>query len=755
MFAASRVVAVTRAVFFASGLSALLYQVIWQRLLAIFSGSDVYSATVIVAAFMAGLGLGSLAGGHAADRVSRRTSLALFAGTELAVGAFGALSAWLYYEVVYRQLGQRGLDRASIGGVLFLSLLWPTFFMGASLPLLARALTDRVERAAASVGALYGFNAMGASIGALLSTWLLLPTVGLAGSLRVGALVNLACALLVLPLAWRWGGDIAADPVPTSVSPASSGPSWAGAPHRTWAWALAYGVAGFVALSYEIVWFRVLGVVAKSSAFTFGTLLAIYLAGLGIGALAGGRLAARVREPGRAFLAVQAMAGVGAGVLLVLLYVLADDIRALAGYLAQYEPLDVRESVDRLRSFEMPANFLRFYVLLPMVLVLPPTLLMGCAFPLIQRVVQREAHAVGRRVAMVVVANILGSIAGSVMTGMGLLRWLGTPGTIRVLLASSAVFAWAALRHRGRLIAAGAAAGVVALAFVVPGGPAFWARLHGATVRDVVVAEDDTGLALIRAEVAGQATFFANGLGQSVLPYGDIHTVLGVLPVLVHPSPRDVVIIGLGSGDTVYAASSRPDSTRITCVEIVRPQLATLRAWTDRSAYGGLVGLLSDPRVQHLVGDGRAFLAASADRFDVIEADALRPTSAFSGALYSEEYFALVKSRLKPGGLAITWAPTRRIHNGFVKVFPHVAGLPGLLIGSADPFELARAAVMARAASPHVRGHFARANVDIVALLERYFQTEPMRLGPDGNRAALSDVNSDLFPRDEFDLSPP
>jgi spermidine synthase len=246
-----------------------------------------------------------------------------------------------------------------------------------------------------------------------------------------------------------------------------------------------------------------------------------------------------------------------------------------------------------------------------------------------------------------------------------------------------------------------------------------------------------------------------NGVGQSWLPYGDIHTALGALPVLAHPAPQDVVIIGLGSGDTVYAASSRAASTRITCIEIVRSQLTTLEAWAARGAYGGLVGLLGDPRVRHVVGDGRAFLSAATDRFDVIEADALRPTSALSGTLYSQEYFALVKSRLKRGGLAITWAPTRRIHDGFVRVFPYVVGLPGLLIGSAESFRVDRDLLVERANAPDVRAHFARAQVDIAELLARYFEHPPVRLGPDGDRTVFTDLNTDLFPRDEFDLSPP
>ena len=138
--------------FFLSGFAALLYQVSWQRMLVIFSGADVYSATLIVAAFMGGLGVGNLAGGHVADRTSARMSLVLFASAELAIAVFGLFSASLYYDFLYQQLGHFDIAPPVMGGVLFISLLWPTFFMGASLPLLARTLTQRVDRAASVIG---------------------------------------------------------------------------------------------------------------------------------------------------------------------------------------------------------------------------------------------------------------------------------------------------------------------------------------------------------------------------------------------------------------------------------------------------------------------------------------------------------------------------------------------------------------------------------------------------------------------------
>ena len=742
-------VLLTLAVFFASGFAALLYQVIWQRLLAIFSGADVYSATVIVAAFMAGLGIGNLAGGIVADRVSRRTSLMLFAGAEAAVGLFGAISAWLYYGVLYERLGPMDLGPGRVAAVLFVSLLWPTFFMGASLPLLARAVTDRMERAAGHIGALYGFNTLGAACGAVVATWGLLPWLGLDGSLRVGAVLNVVCAVLVLPLVVRLSPEKADVPPAPGVS--GEGRAFA-------FWLAIYAFSGFIALSYEIVWFRLLGVMAKSTAFTFGTLLTLYLAGIGLGAVAGSTLAARLRNPARAFFAMQAGAGVSAAVLLALFVGVSGDIRSVAGYFGAYEPLNIRESLEAFRSGTMPGNFIRLYVVLPMLLVIPPTFLMGCSFPILQRVVQHDERSLGRRVGGLLLANITGSIVGTVITGWWLLDRVGAAGTLKLLAVASAVFVWFALRHRGRAPSTAAVLGMFAIAIVMPDSRLLWSRLHGTVPDRVVFAEDNSGLSVITATSAdfrGRKVVFVNGVGQSALPYGDIHTALGALPVLVHPNPRDVAIIGLGSGDTVYAAAGRPDTTRVICIEIIGSQLVTLRALAERDPYPGLRGLLSDPRLEHVSGDGRAYLLRSTQKFDVIEADALRPTSAYSGNLYSDAYFTLVKSRLKPGGVAATWAPTRRIHDTFISVFPYVVSLPGIMLGSNEPLAVDRAGMEARLADPRVRDHYARAGIDIVQLMQAYLPDMPVRFGPDFDRSTLGELNTDLFPRDEFDLSPP
>jgi MFS family permease len=382
------------AVFFVSGFAALLYQVIWQRLLVFFSGADVHSATIVVAAFMAGLGCGSFAGGHVADRVNRATSLALFALAELAAGAFGFFSSTLFYDVLYVRLGHLAVGAVPNALLLFVALLWPTFCMGASLPLLSRALTRSVEGAASTIGLLYAVNTAGAALGAFAATWVLLPQAGLEGSLRVAAALNVICAAAAIPLALAWrvaadapAADAAASPRPAAPTALQAEPAAGGVAR----WCL---LSGFIALSLELVWFRLLGVMLKSTSFTFGTLLSVYLVGLAAGSVAGSALAGRARRPALWFLLLQAGAGMYAAISVTVF------IRALEGggfgwfatYFGQYDGVDLRAALAAWAEAGTPAGgatgeLVRLYLLLPLLLIGPPTLLAGMSFPLLQRVV--------------------------------------------------------------------------------------------------------------------------------------------------------------------------------------------------------------------------------------------------------------------------------------------------------------------------------------------------------------------------------
>ena len=746
--------AIFAAVFFTSGFAALLYQVIWQRLLVLFSGADLYSVTIIVASFMGGMGIGHLAGGHVADRVTARGALVLFAVSELSIALFGFFSRPLYYDFLYDRVGDTHIGPAALALLLFASLLWPTFFMGASLPLLSRALASRLDRAARVIGVLYGANTLGAAAGALVSTWMFLPRFGLDGSLRIGVALNVACAVVLLPI-------VAKTTVPDRIAGSGLGrPDNAPTSFSFTTWALIFACSGLLALALEIVWFRVLAVTIKSGAFTFGTLVGVYLAGLGIGALVGSALASRVRRPDVLFLLLESAVGASAMFLLTAFARLVDDVPALHPHLIRFEPFSVRAAI----SGGPTPLFTVLYVGLPVLLVLTPTLLMGISFSLLQRVVHTRLTHIGRRVGVLLVANIAGSMLGTVLTGWVLLDRAGTAGTMRVLAAFSAMFTVLgvtlalrespsrATRRLPPIPSAVIAAAIVfvPLIAVMPSSATLWAHLHGTVVEAMLHAEDGSGLSVVNTD-GRAAVFYANGIGQGVVPYGDVHTALGALPAFIHPAPRVAAVIGLGSGDTVHAVAGRREIERIVCVEIIRGELTTLSALRRRLPYAGLATLLDDRRIENVFGDGRIYLRRSG-RYDIIEADALWPASAYSGTLYSDAYFALVRDHLTPNGIAATWAPTQRVYNTFIRAFPHVVAMPGILLGSNQPIPLDRAAINGRVAA--AAGHFASARIDIEKLLDAYV-SHPIVYGPDYPRQQLADINTDLFPKDEFDLSAP
>jgi spermidine synthase len=753
---------------FGSGFAALVYQIVWQRLLVLFSGSDVHSASIIVAAFMTGLGCGSLAGAHVADRLTRVANLAAFAAAELAIAAFGFSSAYLYYEVLYQRLGHLAATVEIRSVALFVSLLWPTFFMGISLPLLARALTTEIAAAATVTGRLYACNSAGAAAGAAVATWLLLPTHGIEGTLRTTAFINLVVAAAAVPLAF-WlrapaGDAVGRDrPAPVDSETVIGG--------RFGAWLLMYGFAGFLALSLEIVWFRLLGVILKSTAFTFGTLLSIYLAGIGAGAAAGSLVARRSRSPSRAFLIAQASIGMYVALAIAIMVALFSRAQApswLMEYVGRYESLDVRASITALQQYfrgsgDFPRQFLALYFALPALLVGPPTVLMGVSFALLQQVVQTDLARIGHRVGMLLTANIVGSTIGSIATGWILLARLGTSGTLKLLIAASAVFPLWGLVRQDRTHAAGAnratyAAVFAATALLVvftPDGRSLWAHLHGAAPRYVIVGEDGSGTSVLRSAPDEQRgiVVFVNGVGQSWLPYGGIHTALGALAAFVHPAPRTAAVIGLGSGDTLFGLAGRQSLTAIRCIEIIGPQLDTLRRLHDVWSYPGLRSILRDPRIEHVYGDGRLHLMHAAPEHDIIEADALRPTSAYSGYLYSDAYFALLRARLKAGGIATSWSPTRRAHDTFVKVFPHVLSYGDVVLGSNAPIVFDAAAIRRRLSERDVQAYYRQAGIDILSLLAPYLDRGPRIFDASHDRSTLVDINTDLHPKDEFALS--
>lgn len=725
------------AAFLASGAAGLIYQVAWQRILALQSGVGIYSVAAIVAAFMLGLGAGSLGGGALTVRLSPRAALYAFAAVELAIGVFGALSCWLYYDVLYVRAAwlYAPVWRAAL--VHLAVLLPPTFLMGMSLPLLARATVVDPRTAGRTLGVLYGINLLGAAVGALLAPWVLIRFYGIRGATLVAAAANVFAGVAGLA-----AGAHAATSRALVAGPAVMGPPEHGGHLRRWI--VLYALSGFCALSLEVVWFRLLDVGLKSSAFTFGTLLFVYLLGSALGCLAAATRADRVARPLPLFLALQSALIGYAGMAILLLATLPADVPLLRWYHGYWA------GTVRFRFLEWSywPGMLRLYGLLPLILFGPPTFLMGASFPLLQRAVQDDPATAGRKVGLLQAANIAGCVAGSLSVGLLAMGSVGTTGALRLILACGVAFAALGTRAGSRRFFAAATVVLVGLALALPDQGRLWMRLHGRPESGGVVNEDATGVAAVATLPNGTHGVFVNGKHHSTIPFGGTHTRLGATPAIVHPGPRDVAIIGLGSGDTAWAAACRPETRSLTVFEISGGQPRLLAGFAADREYAPLRSLLADPRLRIVIEDGRRALDSATARYDVIEADALWPNVAYSGNLYSREFFAMCARRLKPGGVLCTWAPTPRVYATFVTALPHVIGLGDheVLIGSNEPLDVDVRAWKARLHSAPVRKYLGPDGVASTEwMLERL---QPLHRG--GRRFPEREQNGDLFPRDEF-----
>lgn len=734
-----------------SGLAGLIYQVTWTRLLTLHMGHTTAAAGTVVAAFMGGLAGGAFLGGRLASRLTARQALYGYVGLEclvalialllpLELSALTPLLAWSYRD------GTSGLLFPAVRLLSCLMVIFiPALALGGTFPLAAHWFVRDPGQIGRAGGALYAVNSAGAALGALAAGFVLIPAVGLSGATLTGVAAGgmaAACALLALRRASRGErsrhDSLTGDPVAIEVSTRpprgrrrgrserGGGPR-AAVVHRGGLAlaAVAVGLSGFAGLMYEVAWMRVFALIVGPTTYAFAATVAAVIAGIAAGSGAGAWGAGRTRHP-----ALWLALVLGATALV------ADAASSLAG---GYAPRLVAEELAR--STDPGAGLLWQRSLLVAALMLPAAIGFGAVFPLALALVSgnHEGHedherdennkakrdvrdlrghrgSAAERLGTIYAINTLAAVAGSLAAAFAAIPVLGLQHTLTIVtgvlvLDALIVLAWAVPSVTARVagLAPTAAAGVLLVT------ASAWDRDLLASGAYKYASRVSRDLDLETALKAGTLVYYREGAASTVSvkrltgalslaidgkidasSAGDMLTqkALAHLPLLLHPDPKQVCIIGLGSGATVGSALVHPIS-RVDVVEISPEVVEASRHFADVNLHA-----LDDPRTHLLVGDGRSHLLLSSRKYDVIISEPSNPWMAGVAALFTQEFFTAVRDRLAPGGIVAQWAHTydisasdlRSIAATFISVFPGatiwtVGESDVLLVGSTDPLD--------------------------------------------------------------------
>jgi len=708
--------ALVLAFFFVSGLCGLLYEVVWIRIAGTVIGNTTFAIGTVVGVFMGGLAAGAWWGGRQADRREGAALLRLYGllegGVALAAVAVPLLLAASepLFRALWNSVGQvtalyAGLRVLLVGAVLIV----PTTLMGATLPVLTRFLSDTGQAAAGEAGRAYAINTFGGVAGTLLSGLWLIPSFGLHATTWTAVALNATIAGASLALARGKSG--AALPAPADEPP----------PRR--AALVVSALSGFSALLYEVAWTRSLVLSLGSTVYAFTLILTAFILGLAAGSAVSSRLVARSRRPEAALAGIQGAIGVAALVLLP--------------FLGQL-PLWMAPASEQYR--DQYAGLLLAHAKLIALFVFVPSLLIGAVFPYTFRLAATGDRGVGRSIAAVYSWNTLGSIAGSLAASFALVPVLGLASSIRIAATVNLGVAAALFGMLPGLRSAALAPALAALvAWLWPSWDpkvlASGAYLYGEDYarmaktlhlslpdylarESTILAEswDAYGLTTVHRSEDGNLSIRVNGKADASTGTADMPTqrTVGHLGLLHHRAPKRALVIGLGSGVTLGAVACHPLRS-IDCVEI---SPAGVRAAEFFAGANG--GVLRDPRVRLVVGDGRNAVQFAKEPYDVIVSQPSNLWISGMANLFTREFFVAASRRLGPGGVFCQWVQAYRmpledfqsILKTFFDAFPDGSlwevfpGQDYVLLGSSGSPRFSYAELEARMGAPAIRGHF-------------------------------------------------
>lgn len=688
--------------FLVSGVSGLLYEVAWTRLLTLLFGDTVLAVSTVLASFMAGLALGSFWSGRRIDQQTR--VLRIYASLEAGIGITALLLPLALqaippvYVWLHRQLHTTFYLFSLLRFLLaFCLLLVPTTLMGATLPVLSRYAVRTNATLGWNIGMLYALNTGGAVLGCFAAGYVLVGRFGLYQTVGLGAALNLIIALAAW-LLYRRAGDTAptaAEPVVAHAEQRSEAPVYQASVVHLVLWSFA--LSGFAALSYEVIWTRALTFFIGNSTYAFSAMLTTFLCGLALGSLALARLSDRRRN----LVALLGGLHVGIGVYGLLTIPILGKV---------FYGLDAWWEGFSSASWGTPV-WLKFAKTFAVILL--PAVGMGGTLPLVSKVVARGPQVIGRSIGDLYALNTLGAIVGSWVAGfvfgplLGLQKSLVVTALLSVGVGSILLVRSAAGRRHWQMAGAVGVLGLFVVIHIVTPTLRF-ADIAGEPEQEILHYEEGiAGVVKVATDIHNRRLLSINGWSVAgtgtpdpdvalVNDYPEVQKLLAHLPMLLHPEPRQVLVIGFGAGGTAWSMSLY-DLERLDIVEFVPGVIRAARFFPEVNH-----NVLADPRLWVTIDDGRNYLLVTPRTYDVVSVDTLDPKHAGNGNLYTREFYELSKRVLKPGGIFVQWLPYHQVDNASLKliartfqhVYPHATlwlnRFKGytLLLGTLEPLRI-------------------------------------------------------------------
>ena len=751
----SRFQATVLVLFFLSGATGLVYEVVWHRMLVLVFGSTAFATATILASFMFGLALGSFCFGRLADRY--RDPLKVYAYLEAGIGVFALLFPVILsgvtaaYVGIYQQFDATFYLFSLLRFILsFLILVIPSFLMGGTLPVLSKLFIREFGRLGAGIGSLYGTNTLGAVVGTFSAGFFFIILFGAKETTYIAAAVNILVAAAAFGLS-RFAPLQHQDNRRTAGSVGNRQPDrQPGQPGRQpyppyvyFVILGVYGLSGFCALAYEVLWTRVLVFYVHSTTYAFTIMLTSFLLGIAVGSLFFGRLIDKSKQQLGLLAAIEVLIGLFA-ILSIWEFRTLDDLMV--------------SLTDRMPSWQMfvVARYAGAFLIMFI-----PTLLMGIAFPLASKIYSQNRERLGRYVGNIYSVNTVGSVLGSTAAGFVMIPLIGITNGI-ILVASLNLILGI----------------VILLAHPFMGRTAKWAVVAGIAVIIPVAGAaipTDRPLGLYSRpfrdlEEGGKVLFYDEGIGATVTVHqlppdpadkqvykllevdgvnvaGTMPTLRlsqklqGHLPVLLYKAstgkdPRNVFLLGMGTGASSYAAT-RHRIDRLDVLEIVAAEIDALPFFREINR-----DILSEPKVRIRIDDARNFLLATQEEYDVIESDTIHPEQ--NANVFSREYFELARERLSEDGVFSVWLPMygmseetfKILINTLSSAFPHVTvwyastqpTRHALLVGSKRKLKIDYGLLQEELAYPPVRESLAEVGLEDVFTVLGSFITDESRL---------------------------